>query len=90
MLTVADELATRRLTMPSHDERTTDMSTTTYGTVKGSRYGFTPTDTADYVMVTTKTSNLGLFRIDRFGPDPLTPAGRLRAAAVRHFAGEVA
>lgn len=65
------------------------MSTTTYGTLKGRRYGFTVTETADYVMVTTKTSNIGLFRIERFGPDPLTPAGRLRSAAVRHFEREV-
>jgi len=66
------------------------MTTTTYGTVNGARYGFTPTETADYVMVTTKTSRLGFHRIDRFGPDPLTPTGRLRSAAVRHFVGGVA
>ena len=64
------------------------MTTTTYGTVNGVRYGFTPTETADYVMVTTKTSNLGLYRLGRFGPDPLTARREGSTRQNAHFRAE--
>lgn len=63
------------------------MARTTYVDVEGRTYGFTP-ETADgvgYVAVTTATASLGLYRIERFGPDPLTPSGAVRRAAVRHL-----
>jgi len=61
---------------------------TTYADLHGERFGFTPTAEGDYVQVTTKARNLGFFKIERFGPDPITPAGRLRAGAVAHFGRE--
>lgn len=60
-------------------------SVTTYATISGHRVGLTPTDDGQHVAASTSTRNLGLYSIERFGPDPLTGKGRLTARAVRMF-----
>lgn len=61
------------------------MTGTTYYTSEGIRYGFTPTAEGDFVSVTTAQSNLGMFKIERFGDDPILPSGRLKRSAARHL-----
>jgi hypothetical protein len=61
------------------------MANTTYTTIGSNRVGLTPTEDGTLVSVTTRSHNLGFYRIDRFGPNPLTPKGRLTADAVRAF-----
>lgn len=57
------------------------MSHTQYVKVAGHSVGLTAND--DYVLATTPMHNLGWFKIERFGPEPFTPSGRLTAKAIR-------
>lgn len=65
--------------------RTSGTNLTSYTEFHGTRIGITPVESGGrmYVSVTTKEHNHGLFRLSRCGENPLTPAGRLTANAVR-------
>lgn len=58
---------------------------TRYADFKGTRIGMTPVERGgqQFVSVTTRQHSHGMYRMERCGPDPLTPGGRLTASAVR-------
>ncbi len=52
------------------------------------RVGFTADAAREYIHLHTDRANLGGYSIDRFGPDPLTETGTVRASAIRYFLGD--
>lgn len=58
---------------------------TTYTEFKGVRIGITPVEQEGelFALITTRNHNHGLYRLNRFGDNTLTPGGRLTAATVR-------
>lgn len=63
------------------------MTKTTYVTLRSAtgddcRVGLTVDAACEYVYLTTLRSNLGGYRLDRFGPNPLTKTGRLKRSAI--------